>query len=84
MGLPTEACALRQRKQAKVGGPGGNRTRDLMNAIHARSQLRYWPMSEETINCSYGTGRDSSRETSTRGSTSCASRVCCGVAKCED
>src|SRR5205814_6158122 len=27
----------------KVGGPDGSRTRDLMNAIHARSQLRYWP-----------------------------------------
>src|SRR5204862_8331272 len=26
-----------------VGGPDGSRTRDLMNAIHARSQLRYWP-----------------------------------------
>lgn len=29
--------------RAKAGGPDGSRTRDLMNAIHARSQLRYWP-----------------------------------------
>ena len=26
-----------------VGGPDRDRTGDLMNAIHARSQLRYWP-----------------------------------------
>src|SRR3954454_18293397 len=25
------------------GGPDRDRTGDLMNAIHARSQLRYWP-----------------------------------------
>ncbi len=25
------------------GGPDGIRTRDLVNAIHARSQLRHWP-----------------------------------------
>src|SRR5581483_11447987 len=28
------------------GGPDGSRRRILMNAIHARSQLRYWPTSE--------------------------------------
>jgi hypothetical protein len=28
------------------GGPDRDRTGDLMNAIHARSQLRYWPTSE--------------------------------------
>ncbi len=27
-----------------VGGAEGDRTPDLMNAIHARSQLRYSPM----------------------------------------
>ena len=27
----------------KIGGPDRDRTGDLMNAIHARSQLRYWP-----------------------------------------
>ena len=27
----------------KYGGPDRDRTGDLMNAIHARSQLRYWP-----------------------------------------
>ena len=26
------------------GGPDGGRTRDLVNAIHARSQLRHWPV----------------------------------------
>ena len=26
------------------GGPDGGRTRDLVNAIHARSQLRHWPI----------------------------------------
>ena len=25
------------------GGPGRDRTGDLVNAIHARSQLRHWP-----------------------------------------
>ena len=29
---------------AKDGGPDGSRTRDLVNAIHARSQLRHWPI----------------------------------------
>ena len=29
--------------RVKVGGPDGSRTRDLVNAIHARSQLRHWP-----------------------------------------
>src|SRR5262245_61830890 len=29
--------------EKKGNGPDGSRTRDLMNAIHARSQLRYWP-----------------------------------------
>ena len=28
---------------AGIGGPDGSRTRDLLNAIQARSQLRYWP-----------------------------------------
>jgi hypothetical protein len=35
----------RTRGGLEVGGPDGSRTRDLMNAIHARSQLRYWPTS---------------------------------------
>ena len=26
-----------------IFGPDRDRTGDLMNAIHARSQLRYWP-----------------------------------------
>src|SRR5688572_33111195 len=30
--------------RAKVGGPDRDRTGDLVNAIHARSQLRYWPI----------------------------------------
>jgi hypothetical protein len=34
---------LRLRSRAKDGGPDRDRTGDLMNAIHARSQLRYWP-----------------------------------------
>jgi hypothetical protein len=40
-----EERQVRQRASAasEVGGPDGSRTRDLMNAIHARSQLRYWP-----------------------------------------
>ena len=29
--------------RAKDGGPDRDRTGDLMNAIHARSQLRHWP-----------------------------------------
>jgi hypothetical protein len=36
-----------------VGGPDRDRTGDLMNAIHARSQLRYWPtFGEENPNSS--------------------------------
>lgn len=30
-------------RENKCGGPDGIRTRDLVNAIHARSQLRHWP-----------------------------------------
>ena len=33
--------------EKRIGGPDRDRTGDLMNAIHARSQLRYWPTSEE-------------------------------------
>ena len=33
------------RTGGKVGGPDGSRTRDLLNAIQARSQLRYRPTS---------------------------------------
>jgi hypothetical protein len=33
-----------RRRRAKDGGPDRDRTGDLMNAIHARSQLRYWPI----------------------------------------
>jgi hypothetical protein len=33
----------------KVGGADGGRTRDLLNAIQARSQLRHSPTSEETL-----------------------------------
>src|SRR5262245_36654143 len=40
--LGNRSCE-RSERSAKVGGPDGSRTRDLMNAIHARSQLRYWP-----------------------------------------
>jgi hypothetical protein len=39
--LPAERMV--QNARAKGYGPDGSRTRDLMNAIHARSQLRYWP-----------------------------------------
>jgi hypothetical protein len=35
---------LRLHSRAKDGGPDRDRTGDLMNAIHARSQLRYWPI----------------------------------------
>src|SRR5262245_34788818 len=48
-GRPTFAakplrCATSARiMKRRFGGPDGSRTRDLMNAIHARSQLRYWP-----------------------------------------
>ena len=31
-------------QQRKDGGPEGVRTPDLVNAIHARSQLRHWPI----------------------------------------
>ena len=37
------AVARSHIRRAKVGGPDRDRTGDLMNAIHARSQLRYWP-----------------------------------------
>src|SRR5882724_5170349 len=36
-------------RRAKDGGPDRDRTGDLMNAIHARSQLRYWPTFGERI-----------------------------------
>jgi hypothetical protein len=39
---------------AKVGGPDRDRTGDLMNAIHARSQLRYWPTLGKNSNSSMG------------------------------
>ena len=35
---------------AKIGGPDRDRTGDLVNAIHARSQLRYWPICGEELN----------------------------------
>jgi hypothetical protein len=37
------ACPNQERDMDGVGGPDRDRTGDLMNAIHARSQLRYWP-----------------------------------------
>lgn len=41
-----------------VGGPGGIRTPDLVNAIHTRSQLRHRPISESnyryiTLRCQW-------------------------------
>ena len=33
----------------RSGGPDGGRTRDLVNAIHARSQLRHWPSRVHSI-----------------------------------
>ena len=33
-----------ERCERKDGGPEGVRTPDLVNAIHARSQLRHWPI----------------------------------------
>ena len=45
-GLPPEARA--DLRRAKGGGPDRDRTGDLMNAIHARSQLRYWPTRGKT------------------------------------
>jgi hypothetical protein len=51
-GRPNRRVALRRyggqpspESRAKVGGPDRDRTGDLVNAIHARSQLRYWPIS---------------------------------------
>ena len=43
--LTRPAIRSRERSErlAKDGGPDRDRTGDLMNAIHARSQLRYWP-----------------------------------------
>src|SRR5207247_7512927 len=39
-------------REKRIGGPDRDRTGDLMNAIHARSQLRYWPtFGEVTQNC---------------------------------
>ena len=46
MAVPTVALVRLQttaNQHVGDGGPDGSRTRDLMNAIHARSQLRYWP-----------------------------------------
>ena len=40
-----------RRRRAKDGGPDRDRTGDLMNAIHARSQLRYWPIFGERRSC---------------------------------
>jgi hypothetical protein len=37
------------------GGAGGVRTRDLLDAIEARSQLRYGP--SQTLRISYNTAR---------------------------
>ena len=34
---------LSTERSERGGGPDRDRTGDLMNAIHARSQLRYWP-----------------------------------------
>ena len=42
---PRSACrAEARRSRAKAGGPDRDRTGDLVNAIHARSQLRHWPL----------------------------------------
>src|SRR6185295_854341 len=35
-------------REKRIGGPDRDRTGDLMNAIHARSQLRYWPTLERS------------------------------------
>ena len=43
LGLPSRSS----RRRAKDGGPDRDRTGDLVNAIHARSQLRYWPTWED-------------------------------------
>ncbi len=36
--------SMGKRQRGMIGGPDGGRTRDLVNAIHARSQLRHWPI----------------------------------------
>ena len=41
--LASPACEPELAKRAKAGGPDRDRTGDLVNAIHARSQLRHWP-----------------------------------------
>ena len=44
-------------RKLEVGGPDRDRTGDLMNAIHARSQLRHWPTLESIYrSTSDGTG----------------------------
>src|SRR4051812_1011217 len=44
----TSAEKLRPAPIAEVGGPDRDRTGDLLNAIQARSQLRYRPIEDET------------------------------------
>ncbi len=34
-------------REGKIGGAGGVRTRDLLDAIEARSQLRYGPTEDK-------------------------------------
>ena len=43
--LPTERARLSRPVERDPGGADGDRTRDLVNAIHARSQLRHSPNS---------------------------------------
>ena len=43
--LPTERARLSRPVERDLGGADGDRTRDLVNAIHARSQLRHSPNS---------------------------------------
>jgi hypothetical protein len=46
--LPGVSLAGRTGTAKKDGGPEGIRTPDLVNAIHARSQLRHWPGKEQS------------------------------------
>ena len=48
-----------RRRRAKDGGPDRDRTGDLVNAIHARSQLRHWPTAGVTPYCSRAHARRS-------------------------
>ena len=63
-----------------VGGPDRDRTGDLVNAIHARSQLRYWPTWGGLFMVAHAHWRGNPRATSRGKTFPVTARLYCGCA----